>query len=291
MKPGTYPNIPHRIYHGPTWNRTDEGNPVFSNSMLRASFRSPAHWWESVITEQSSTTTAMDIGTVAHIRLLSPPDFNDQVSVSPFDSFRTNEAKAWRDEKQQHGITIITESDLARVDAMVAVAKDDTDAYQFLLHSDYNELSVYTELEGLPFKCRLDAAKFDEERIADYKTTSDASPFKFSRHAINMRYHVQAGLYVHALESVTSAHIEQFALVAQETEPPYVVQTYLLGRAEIDAGYALARAKLLELKQCIADGVFPAYANEPIPITLPQWEWDAIDRLSGSGSPDWAIMA
>jgi hypothetical protein len=66
--------------------------------------KTPLHY----AVQDQRATAEMNFGTVAHALALGVGNFD----VSPYDEFRTNEAKAWRDDRISRGVPIIKQKDL-----------------------------------------------------------------------------------------------------------------------------------------------------------------------------------
>ena len=76
-----------------------------SKSLLWEFAQSPYKWAHK---EPSPPSAAMRLGTVAHLMVLEPDKVADEVRISPFDSFRTKEAREWRAEQEEAGKIVMT---------------------------------------------------------------------------------------------------------------------------------------------------------------------------------------
>lgn len=83
------------------------------------------------------------------------------------------------------------------------------------------EASLFAEIKGRPFKCRVDYLPDDHnEPIVDLKSCQSAEPGKFIRNALDLGYHLQAALTLDIVRACGLPH-SQFDLLAVESEAPH----------------------------------------------------------------------
>ena len=102
--------------------------PTLSSGIANMIYNTtPKHAWTAhprLGRTPRNPTKEMDLGSVAHEIILGK---GGGYVVSPFDEFRTKEAKAWRDETLESGATVIKETVGGLVSSIVsapAVAKE-----------------------------------------------------------------------------------------------------------------------------------------------------------------------
>ena len=96
--------------------------PSFSSSNLRTmELKSPAHChasWSGNPNAEPPDSHALSFGSAAHALILGDEAFELRHVVSPFDSFRTKEAREWRDEQKAAGKVVISAEDLRHIEGM-----------------------------------------------------------------------------------------------------------------------------------------------------------------------------
>ncbi len=118
-------------------------------------------------------------------------------------------------------------------------------------------------------KCRIDFLS-NIGAIADLKTTTDASPEKFGRHAFNLEYHVQAAMQVDGYKAATGITLP-YVWPVVETSTPYVVQVYDALPEQLELGRIRYRGLLDQLNVCREESDWPGYAKSSMALQLPRW--------------------
>jgi len=151
------------------------------------------------------------------------------------------------------------------------------------------QLSLAWRENNLLCKGRLDGLSSELKTIVDLKTCADASPEAFSRKIADMGYHRQAAMYMRGA-TFHSIDVKNYVIIAVESEPPRAVALYSLTEKKPDingmrvnpspveyGNHQLMR--LLDLyERCEATGEWPSYPTSPVPISLPAWAANAIER-------------
>ena len=122
--------------------------------------------------------------------------------------------------------------------------------------TDKIELTVCFEFCGQPFKSRFDW--YDNEQIWDLKTCRDASSRGFIAAINNFKYHMQAGLYVHAARSV-DLPCKGFSFLAQEKVHPYCYAVYEMAPEALEYGLAQCEQALDRILRCEADNEYKPF--------------------------------
>lgn len=267
-KPGLY-DLPLEAYHADAC----DGPSISASGLSQLLFRSPAHYWASSPLNpraQGKTTRALDLGRAAHARTIGEPLFNQLFVIAPYDDFRGKEARAWRDAETR---TIIRAQDYDTILSMAAALSAHPYARNAFVKG-HPEKSVFwrDEETGIWLKARPDWLPTDQyDYIKDYKTTVSAAPRQFASAAFSYGYHIQAALILDGLKAVTGTEYPGVALVAQEKEPPYVVELYCFGADHIDYARAQIRQGLRLFARCLARKDWPSYHDEPQMIGTPGW--------------------
>lgn len=127
---------------------------------------------------------------------------------------------------------------------------------------------------GVWRRCRLDHMPNPGSGrmiITDYKTAASASPDDIPRTVANFHYHMQDAWYREAVENMFPGEDVAFVFVFQEKTPPYLITCVQLEAEEGLAGARLNRAAIERYRDCAASGIWPGYADDIIPVSLPPW--------------------
>lgn len=135
------------------------------------------------------------------------------------------------------------------------------------------EVTVLTEMDDVPAKCRVDWLR--PGVIVDLKTTDDASPGGFSRSIASYGYDVQAAWYLDCCQAA-GIEAEAFIFIAVEKAAPYAVGIYELDYASLEVGRSKYQRALSLWKHCTATDEWPGYSPEIVTLQLPVWAmWEA----------------
>jgi hypothetical protein len=133
--------------------------------------------------------------------------------------------------------------------------------------------------KSFEMKGRLDWIGDGDAPIVDLKTCRDASIDAFGKAAWNFKYHVQAALYRDAVEAVTGAR-KRYVLLAVESEPPFIVQPYVVPEHLLEQGRREYRDWLGMLAICREAKLWPAYGVDEMELTLPRWAKDYAEEMA-----------
>lgn len=233
-------------------------------SRLRLMAKSPAHY-KAADEFPREDTLAMRIGRLIHAMVLGG-------TYHVWDG--TRRGKAWDEFEVAHlGEEIVTRSEVETAEPVAAAVIAHFGA-SALLDGD-RERRVEWALAGRSCAGRLDVlgAGF----ITDLKTTTNAEPGWFTRHAIGMGYHAQLAWYRDGVEAAGLPMPERVYVVAVETKPPYVVTPLELTDRAIDMGRRTYRLWFERLLVCEKSDFWPGYVQGVAPFDVPEDEALFID--------------
>lgn len=173
-------------------------HPALNYSHAKHLLRSQKHFLAEK-SKKLEPSREMVIGTLVHQEILEGKR-GDFVVKPEGMTFVTKEGKAWRDAHQ--GVEILSQEELFRVNRTVKAIKDNADAMYLLNRCPNRERGIVVKYRGVEIKARLDADGTDESNvpfILDTKTTADANPETWGRHASNLCYFAQMAFYTTAL--------------------------------------------------------------------------------------------
>jgi hypothetical protein len=219
---------------------------------------------------------AMQLGSAAHKMVLGAgPD----IKVVPFDAWRTNEAKAQRDEAREAGLQPMLAPAYERVAAIAeAVRQHPLASRLFDPGRGKPEQSLFWDDPefGITRRCRLDwlpEAGGGRLIIPDFKTCTSADPGAISRSVANFSYHMQEDWYVAGVQAIFPGADVAFVFVFQETEPPYLVSVVQLRAEDVAAGHRRNRRAMEIYRDCVAANSWPDHQpdGDITMISLPRW--------------------
>lgn len=255
--------------------------------------RSPAHYYNKYLDPnrlRKPPTEAFRRGSIFHKLVLEPDDFKNEYVILPASapayptetqwkaenpSKETRQAiEFWRQlttSKPNHTMITIEEYELAQR-MRDAVMRHTSARELFELQGVAEETILFTDPDtGAPCKCRPDW-RVRQGIIVDLKSTKDASPEAFGRAAYNYRYHVQSPFYVDGTNaSFGHEAVQEFVFVAVESEPPYGVGVYFIGKEDMELGRRDYKRNLATYVACKESGIWPAYSQAIEPLRIPTW--------------------
>jgi hypothetical protein len=237
-------------------NQEYHGNTDYIGSTsLKKYLKSPLYYKEA----EQEETEALSFGTAYHTLVLEPEMFSKEYYVldemSRPDKAKTmaaNMNKAWKMELQAiYGNKLINKKDHGIMKAM----KQRLFAHpyaKYLLTGGENELSHYTEFEGVKCKFRADSIIVRKSIIADLKTCADASKEKFPNHAADFGYHFSGAYYSDLAEHIYETNrIWKFYIIAQEKKAPYLFNIFRLSPQALSVGNYEYMQCLEQHKYCL----------------------------------------
>lgn len=237
-------------------------------------------------------TDSTTLGTVAHDYILRGGNGDKLYEIVPVDSWRTNDAKAAKDDIIRRGLIPLNTTTAPRL-------FDDVKAMHKALHE---QMAGHRDFPGLMMKGKGEQSAFvkkgsiwlrarfdwlDENYpnvIVDYKTTA----LSFDSWEKNQLWGADGALYMQEAhykdvgETLFSRPMT-FVFVVQQTFAPYNVMIFKIDesfRDEVSNRYDLARRKF---ENCLKTGIWrgqPPYMAHSCPPTwiMSKWELDALNR-------------
>lgn len=262
--------------------------PSISSSGLRTIFnQSAAHYWctspmnpERVIPKEEAHFI---LGRAAHHLLLGEDAFSTLFIVRPekWDSWRTNDAKAWKSDQENAGRTVLIPQQIEIIRGMAKSLSQNALVRVGLLNGEVEQSLVWKDKEtGIYCKSRPDCIPNDSGDVADLKTTTDVGYDELSRTIGMCGYHMQAALVGEGFKTVFKRPMTSFSLCFVEKEPPYCVRVVTLKDCDLQRGAKANRAALRIFADCLEKGVWPGPgdADEASFIEIPVWMQTRIDK-------------
>lgn len=252
-------SMPIEVYHN---------SYAISKSGLDRINRSPAHYcaW---LKEKKKPSPEMKFGTRAHTFILEPEKVQNLYEIEPELNKNTNKYKALRADVEASGKEFISADDWRVFSAMRKAVHEHPEVKK-LFKFGKAEQSIFWNDERTGMACRCRPDWLDKGLIVDLKTTEDARPETFMRHAYNMRYHVQAAFYIDGVKAHQEV-IPHFFFIVVERKPPHGVVVYQASHKFIELGRQEYRRNLATYSECIHKNEWPAYCAERQLLEVPAW--------------------
>lgn len=270
--PGIY-DISNDTYHSDCC----DGPSASASDLIALDQSCPALWWANSHLNPArppeEPTPALLFGRAAHMLILEGEEiFRRSYAVKPqgLDG-RTREGKAWLAEHAD--IDTISHDDALRAQAMAEAVRAHPLCGNALVDgAPERSLICRDEATGLWLKTRPDWLPHRRPGkpfvVPNYKTALTVQPDAWTRQAFGLGYHQAAALMVDVVTAVTGeAPIAYW--IAQEKEPPYLVQPFVMEEGAIEWGRRQNRRALDRLARCIETGVWPGYSDGVVTVAMP----------------------
>lgn len=241
-----------------------------SKSLLWAFHESPNKWRNGNRT--FSPTPAMELGSLIHCMALTPENVDEEYIICPYDSFRTNESKAWRDHQDEAGLVGISEKVWQTAQEASSVLRSQP---LYPLCSD-TEVAVFGKIDGVKIKGMIDIVPHisseNGDSLWDLKTTASIDSLDaLQRLILNRGYHWQSALYLDLYNGATGECRDSFVFIFMESSAPYETAFVRITTDVIELGRQEYLAALAKWKMCVDTDFFPKRIEGIATIDLPKW--------------------
>ena len=228
---------------------------------------------------------AFGFGRAAHALMLGEPEFNAKFIVSPYETYQTNNARAWRDAQTKQ---IVKVADMVIIQEMCQALKKSTQASRAFKVGQPEKSIIWQHKEtGIWLKARPDWMPDDlsKEFIIEYKTAATLKPRVLSADVFKYGYHMQAAMFLDGLAAVGRDKVLGVAHVVQEKEPPYLADLRMFSPEQIELGRREYLHALFVFANCLKTGKWPGWTSEPqffdTPLYIQKQMEDHIDDNDG----------
>lgn len=257
--PGIYPEAPYRTENlTPTPYLTQSGIKVLLTE-TPADFRHPS---------RKPASTEMDFGSIVHKLALGK---GAQFAVSPFDDYRTKDARAWRDDTIEAGLIPIKADKYD--DAMKIAAAIIQKINHVLQGAEYlTEVPFFWQEGGVWCGGCMDVWCPDLLIAIDPKVTNRIGR-RAQSHMINMGWDIQAAWYRRGLEKIMpdlAGHI-RFANILVKPDEPFTARVIALNEAWRHSAEQECLRALRIFQTCQANDEWPGYPDGIEELDAPTW--------------------
>jgi hypothetical protein len=266
--------ISPRDYH--TRLRCNRANVLAEDSFLSKSVlweldSSSLYKWRFHQPERK-ITPAMQWGSLIDCLTTTPELAETDLALSPFDSFRTKEAKEWKAEQEAAHKIIVDTDMLNDAKAAVKMLTETCKASADIFAKSKSQVIVAGRVLEAKVKGLVDLAPEGEDFLADLKTVSAFSLEGFAKQTANFGYHMQAGIYLNLWNAMfPNDQRTRWKFIWQDSAAPYEACVTELAPKDIEAGWAYASTLIQRILDATAANKWPiAFENETI-TTRPTW--------------------
>lgn len=249
--------------------------------------RSPLHAYHyhpSLGGKSRPVTKAMDRGTLIHAALLGT---GPEIVVVNYDNWRTNDAKAQRDEAREVGRLPVLAKEFEPVMEAAEIIRGRLADRGFALDGK-SEVSMYwqeTATGGASAQARgrLDHKPASKSFVVyDIKTTNDASPDGLRSHVFRFGGDIQAAAYLSALEKEWGEEGQwSFYSIYIEQEPPYGIVPVKLSGHYLEIGRRRWQKAIDIWSECVRANEWPDYNNsQPVNLEPPAWVVEQAEAMT-----------
>lgn len=241
-------------------------------STLKHMAKSPRHY-QHAVEAGWEPTSAMRLGTAAHVTLLEPAKLANHYAV--FEGTKNRNSNEWKEfeaKAKSEGRTAMYPKEIEPAFRIRDAVMSDPIAAKYVRGCDIEVTIVWVdEATGILCKGRVDALRRSDSCEVDVKTCADATPLWFARQLARLSYHMQRSYYADGIASIIKRQPEH-RIIAVEQKEPHDVAVFQLNEAAMDAGRTMYRTLLERVKECRESGRWPGVAGGvEMPLELPSW--------------------
>lgn len=255
--PGIYPELSER-YHAealtPTRCLTQSGIKVLLHE-TPFDYANPP---------EEEPSEEMNFGSIVHSLALGKLE---RFAISPFDDYRTKDARAWKEETIAAGQIPIKADKYDEAELVAAAIRD-------RLHSLIGDADYFTEVpffwqEGETWCCGMaDIWVPSLSLVIDPKVTGNIG-LRAQSHIINMGWDIQAAWYRRGLEAITGQPV-RFCNILAKPEHPFTTRVIGIGEGWHHSAEMECLRALRIFQECEASGVWPGYPDME-ELDAPAW--------------------
>jgi hypothetical protein len=210
-------------------------------------------------------------GSLVDTIITAPEDLQTEFAISPFDSFRSKEAREWKAEQEANHKVIINTELLEEAHKAVKTLTSTHKYAAKMIEKSKRQVMLLNKMEHpsvdrkVQVKGLVDLAPEGEPFLMDLKTTADFSAGGFEKTQAKFGYNVQAGLYLNLWNSLhPDDQRDRFQIVWQQSAAPYEVAVTEMPAADIQAGADMFSHLLGKLVRAADKNWWPMKYEKPV---------------------------
>lgn len=107
--------------------------------------------------------------------------------------------------------------------------------------------------------------------LPDYKTSRTAAPPLLGKVVADLGYHTAGAWYSAGVKALGIHPNPQYVLIVQEKAAPYLVTVAFLDPEAANIGRERCNAAIGLYTECLREGRWPGYSDDPVYLSLPPW--------------------
>lgn len=250
-----------------------------SRSGIMEFLKTPAHFYDKYSNElyrsenlAESESRALIVGDAVHTLILEPHLFYKKFCVGTKINRTTKDGKelATLMEMSHIGKVALSQAEFDLIKNIEKSIGKHEHAPKLIANSVYEKSIYWTDKEsGLLCKARPDI--WNDNYIADLKTTACAAERSFKQSIPAFGYHIQAAMLLDAVEAVKGNRLDKFIFIAVEKTRPFAIAIYQLSEEAIEAGRCIYKNALIAIADLIEKNIWPSYEYQI--VGLPKWAY------------------
>jgi len=249
------------------------GISIFDYFAIKAVSQSSLKKWKEapeMYLHEEDRTPATIFGHQYHAFVLETDSFYERYCAGPQERRSKTDKEHYQKLCDSHGGPeyVYRPKEFAEMDEMCRTLITSYPRIATLLDNDQpGELTlVWRDDEtGLLCKARIDKAHLELDWLIDLKTTADALKAAFRRSIFKYGYDKQAAFYLRGAYQL-EIPCRNFAIVAQEKKPPYLVRSYQISQSVIENADWTISEMLTGFKE------WQTHLNLPDEVISIEWE-------------------
>lgn len=269
---GFHPNLPKNEYLADPCHRPSLSSSIASLLLQR----SPAHAFAAhprLGGHRSDPTEAMLKGSLLDSLLCGG---DAEIIESPYDEYRTKEAREWRDAQSATGKLAVKRKDLEYAKKAADYIRENLLSLGVEL-TGQPQTSAIWESNGVLCRGRFDYWNPSEALLIDLKTCDSAAPGGLGNKFVSFGYAVQWAAYVQAIETLIPELQGRVRMIfaCAETEAPYACTVATLGGTMRAFGQWQWKRAVETWGRCLESKQWPAYGETE--VEAPAWAVAAME--------------
>lgn len=259
------------ITQADTWETVKDKS--VSKSLICDFIPDPSAWKQSPPKKQ---TAAMKGGSLFDCLLTEPEEFPSRYAISPYDEYRTNESKQWRNDMEANGFSVIKQSELDLATAQLAAVMSHPQAAK-LINGSQKQVAFRHDTK-YPFGAKglIDILPEDQSCLCDIKrirSSAFESTRSMQRYMFEFDFHIQAGSYCEGFSLVTGNDMTKFKFIAVSDAKPFRVAVIDLPFRTIMLGADQYRAGMARFAECLKQNHWPSIWDGEVELDVPEYAY------------------
>ena len=220
---------------------------------------------------QFKPTVNMAWGSLVDTIITAPEDLATEFAISPFDSYRSKDAREWKAEQEANFKTIITTDLLEEAHKAVKVLTKTHKYAARMIAKSKKQVMLLNKTQhpsidrDIQLKGLVDLAPEGEPFLMDLKTTADFSTGGFQKTVAKFGYHCQAALYLQLWNSLhPHDQRHRFQIVWQQSASPYEVAVTEMPESDIADGADMMNHLIGKLVRAADKDYWPMRFQKPM---------------------------